>query len=123
VALWCQLQRPGRSNCNSPSPKSSWLSNRISQRPGLVGGQARGRVGARVLRAQISCDRRGRIALEVPPSDAKLPLNCRLLDGFVGIPPTYLRVNPNASFCGMRITGALWFSHWAIVAVVLRAQK
>jgi hypothetical protein len=121
--MWlCGVNRSGRAEatatpraqralgCRTGSPSArAWLAGR--------------RVGARVLRAQIFCDRGGRIAPEVPPSDAKLPLNCRLLDGFVGIPPANLGANTNASFCGMLISGALWFPHWAIAAVVLRARK
>jgi len=84
---------------------------------------AGGCVGAGVWRTQIFFDRRGQSGLEVPPPDAKPPLHCRLFDGFVGTPPTKSRVNPSASFCGMRITGALWFRDWAIAAPVLRAQK
>ena len=86
----------------------------------LGGGQV---ARARVLRAQLFCDRGGRIALEVPPSDAKLPLNCRLLDGFVGTPPIHMSVNHYASFCGIRPMGASRFPDWAIAAVVLRVQK
>ncbi len=118
--MWhCGVNRSGWAETAATPRAQSALGRRTgspSARPGRC-------VGARVLRAQISCDRRGRIAPEVPPSDAKLPLNCRLLDGFVGIPPANLRVKPSASFCGIRITGALWFPHWAIAAVVLRAQK
>ncbi len=88
-------------------------------RPG-GGGQV---VRAGVLRAQLFCDRSGRIALEVPPSDAKLPLSCRLLDGFVGTPPIYMSVNYYASLCGIGSMGASRFPDWAIAAVVLRVQK
>jgi hypothetical protein len=62
----------------------------LARRAGLAGGagQAAGyRVRARLLRVQIIFDRSERIALEVPPSDAKLRLNCRLFDDFVGTPP------------------------------------
>ncbi len=86
----------------------------------LGGGQM---VRARVLLTQLFCDRSGRIALEVPPSDAKLPLNCRLLDGFVGTPPIQMSPNHYASFCGIQVLGASWFPDWAIAAVVLRVQK
>ena len=86
----------------------------------LGGGQV---VRARVLLARLFCDRSGRIALEVPPSDAKLPLNCRLLDGFVGTPPIYMSVNYYASFCGIGSTGASRFPDWVIVAVVLRVLE
>jgi hypothetical protein len=118
----CGVNRSGRAEATATPRAQSALGRRTRSpraRPGSVGRC----LGARVLRAQIFCDRRGRVAPEVPPPDAKLPLNCRLLDSFVGIPPTRMGVKLNASFCGMRITGALWFPHWAIAAVVLRAQK
>jgi hypothetical protein len=110
----CGVNRSGRAEATATPRAQSALGGRAgspSTRPGR-----RGRcVGRRVLLVQIFCDRRDRVAPEVPPSDAKLPLNCRLLDSFVGIPAASLRVNPNASFCGTRIgehsgslIGQLW---------------
>jgi len=97
----CGVNRSGWARATA----TPWAQSALGRRTGSPSarlGQPGGSVGDGVLRAQIFCDRRGRIATEVPPSDAKLPLNCRLLDGFVGIPPTLMRVNPNASFCGIR---------------------
>jgi len=121
--MWhCGVNRSGWAEA-AATPRAQSALGRRTGSPRARPGRRAGVRDARILGAQIFCDRRGRIALEVPPSDAKLPLNCRLLDGFVGIPPAHLGVNPSASFCGTRITGAKWFPHWAIAAVVLRARK
>jgi hypothetical protein len=121
--MWhCGVNRSGWAEA-AATPRAQSALGRRTGSPRARPGRRAGIGCARILGVQIFCDRRGRIALEVPPSDAKLPLNCQLLDGFVGIPPTPMGVNPCASFCGIWITGALWFSHWAIMAVVLRVQK
>jgi hypothetical protein len=121
--MWhCGVNRSGWAEAVATPRAQSALGCRTGS-PRARPGRRAGIGCARILGVQIFCDRRGRIALEVPPSDAKLPLNCQLLDGFVDIPPVNLGVNPCASFCGIWITGALWFSHWAITAVVLRVQK
>jgi hypothetical protein len=121
--MWhCGVNRSGWAETAATPRAQSALGHRAGS-PRARPGRRAGVGGARILGAQIFFDRRGRIALEVPPSDAKLPLNCQLLDSFVGIPPQYLGAYPCASFCGIWIAGALQFSHWAITAVVLRTQK
>jgi hypothetical protein len=80
-------------------------------------------VRERVLRAQFFFDPGDRLALEVPPSDAKLRLKCQLLDSFVSRPPPMLGANLSASFCGIWIKGASCFPDWAIVALMLLVQK
>jgi hypothetical protein len=89
-----------------------------------AGGANRGAPAANwPLRGQIFSREAKRIALEVPPSDAKLRPNCRLLDEFVGTPPIQARANSFASFCGMPFAGASPFLNWAFAAPFLRVKR
>jgi hypothetical protein len=118
----CGVNRSGRAEATA-TPRVQSALGRRAQSPSAQSGRPAGALAHGFCELKLFCDRPHRIAPEVPPSDAKLPLNCRLIDGFVGISATLMWVNPDASFCGMRFTGALWFRYWAIAAVVLRAQK
>jgi hypothetical protein len=118
----CGVNRSSRAETTA-TPR---VQSALARRAGSAGESTRA-TGSRERnqrrRVQFIFDRSDRIAIEVPPSDAKLRLNCRLLDGFVGIPAILTRAKPCASFCGMRPIGAPLFLNWANAALILRVWR
>lgn len=118
----CGVNRNGRAEATATPRVQSALARRAADLANRPRRRA-GRVRVRLLGAQIFFDPADRATLEVPPSDAKLRLNCRLLDGFVGTPPILMGVNLSASFCGICRIGASRFPDWANAALILLLQK